>query len=51
MSMGYMGGYTSEGYTSGGSCCDGSGGVSMPMESGAVITMPQGSVTPGPVAE
>jgi len=51
VSMGYMGGYTSEGYTSGGSCCDGSGGVTMPMESGAVITTQPGTTMPGPVAE
>ncbi|MBA3482808.1 MAG: hypothetical protein H0T51_13435 [Pirellulales bacterium] len=51
VSMGYMGGYTSEGYTSGDACCDGSAGMSMPMESGAVITMPQGTAAPGPLPE
>ena len=46
MNMEYMGGYTSDG-----SCCEGSAGVPMQMAPGTVITTPQGTVTPGPVAE
>jgi hypothetical protein len=47
MSMGYMGGYTSDG-----ACCgDASGGVPMTMSPGATMMVQPGQIVPSPGAD